>query len=494
MRLFLRHIRRWFKSSIKLQIIASIGSVISVLMIAISIGVLLQWRNLIINQQTENSISFIQAFSIQAIETIIQNENSHGTSNNMLETHIQNFMENVDGIHYISIQDNTGRIIAHNDLAQYGQLFEGPELTETAAATQTPRTRIYRTDQDWVMEALMPLQIGNKRWGSVVMGFDASPMRNQIEESFFLLLVLTLIAIIVTLALLYYFIDRVMSSLRTLVNEVDKIDLDSYESSSFETRSDEIGYLIEHFEMLKKRLNESRNQLESAQHQIYQAEKLASIGRLASGVAHEVNNPLNGMRFCVYSIENDIDNHDKTREYLALINEGLAQIESVVTKLLGYSRQRPKTPEVIQPVRHIKIVLDLLEYRIKEKNVSVSIKEEPDLPILKADPNLVQEMLMNLILNSLDAVGKNGIVDICIKSSAHGNLEIIVYDNGVGIPESEQKKIFDPFYSTKDTGEGTGLGLSVTLGIVEAHNGNIRVESKPGAGTTFTITLPAAEA
>jgi two-component system, NtrC family, sensor kinase len=195
----------------------------------------------------------------------------------------------------------------------------------------------------------------------------------------------------------------------------------------------------------------------------------------------------------VYGIQNDPENHEQTRQYLALINEGLEQIESVVTKLLGYSRQRPKTPEVIQPEKPVKVVLDLLKYRINEKNVQVTIDQAPDLPTLKADPNLIQEMLMNLILNSLDAVGDNGKIAIGINKSGPGNLELTVFDNGMGIPDDEQEKIFDPFYTTKDTGKGTGLGLSVTLGIVEAHNGTIRVQSQPGAGTTFTITLPAEE-
>jgi two-component system, NtrC family, sensor kinase len=486
--------RSLFRSSLKLRIIIVIGSIISLLMILISIGALIQWRALILDQQKDNAMSFARAFSIPVIEILINTEQDKSTGADLLETHIQNFIENVEGILYVSIADINNRIVAHSDLSYYGLEVSDPDLVR-ASATKNAITRIFMdNDSDtWVLEALQPLQIGEKRWGTVTLGFDASSTREKISSSFFLLLSLTLLAILITLGMLYYFISKIMASLRDFVAEVDKINLVDTQPMAIKTRTDEIGFLIEHFEMMKKRLAESKTELENAQHQIYQAEKLASIGRLASGVAHEVNNPLNGMRFCVYGIQNDPENHEQTRQYLALINEGLEQIESVVTKLLGYSRQRPKTPEVIQPEKPVKVVLDLLKYRINEKNVQVTIDQAPDLPTLKADPNLIQEMLMNLILNSLDAVGDNGKIAIGINKSGPGNLELTVFDNGMGIPDDEQEKIFDPFYTTKDTGKGTGLGLSVTLGIVEAHNGTIRVQSQPGAGTTFTITLPAEE-
>jgi two-component system NtrC family sensor kinase len=485
---YLIELRRWFQSSIKLRIIVYIGSVISLLMIVISIGVLLQWRSLIISQQTENAESFARAFSIPVIETLIQAESTLPSSVSLLESHIQNFKDNVESINYISVQDVEGRILAHSDLSFYGQRLDDPAQLQLAHSRE-PITRIFQTDGGWIMETYHPLRIGEKRWGSVILGFDVTPMRNQIESSFFQLLMLTLTAILVTLGLLYYFIHRVMHSLKVLVSEVDRINLDSFEKSRLEPRTDEIGYLMDHFEMLKKRLNESKNQLASAQHQIYQAEKLASIGRLASGVAHEVNNPLNGMRFCVYSIQKDITNTEQTQEYLSLINEGLAQIESVVTKLLGYSRQRPKDPEFVDISRQIRVVIDLLDYRIKEKNITVEMEVAPDLPLIKVDPNLIQEMLMNLILNSVDAVGDDGYISISAYADNH-ILIIKVYDNGSGIAPHDMEHIFDPFYTTKETGKGTGLGLSVTHGIVESHNGTIRVNSEENLFTEFEIHLP----
>jgi len=483
-------IKKWFRSSIRLQVMSGIGAVVSFIMIVVSIAILLQWRSLILDEQQNNAKSFARAFSIPILEILIDKTGSQGQSPGMLETHIQTFMDNVEGLKYISIMDNEYVITAHSNLIFYGTTEDDPEILR-ASSVNVISSRIFKEEgSDWVIEVVHPLMTGQKQWGTLVMGFDASQAHSKISNTFFLLLFLTALAIIATLWLLYYYINRVFSSLRNIVAEVDKIDIAPQTKPVLKQRPDEIGVLIKHFEKLQNRLNESKEQLENAQKQIFQAEKLASIGRLASGVAHEVNNPLNGMRFCVYGIQNGMEDKDQVNEYLNLINEGLSQIESVVTKLLGYSRQRPKKAEKVDVNREIQIVLDLLEYRISKQLVDIQLETDPAMPYIKADVTQVQEMLMNLLLNSLDAVEKKGIIRIKTHLYSKGGFILSVWDNGTGIPDEEREKIFDPFYSTKDTGKGTGLGLSVTLGIVESHNGKIELESKVGEFTEFKIHLP----
>jgi two-component system, NtrC family, sensor kinase len=489
MRNIMHSLRAWFRSSIKLRVLSIIGVVVSVLMIIISISILHQWRALIIGQETNNAKSIATAFSIPVIETMILADDELGSRDDLLISHVQNFRDNVEGIVYISIQDNSHRILAHSDLSQYGNLLSDPGILAVSRTREVLTSISEHPDHGWMLEILQPLQIGEKRWGTVLMGFDAAHIREQVRSAFFQLLGLTMVAMFVTIGLLYFFISRVLASLRDLVTEVDKIDLNSDDTIALPDRSDEIGFLIDHFEMMKKRLAQSRIDLEKAQNQIFQAEKLASIGRLASGVAHEVNNPLNGMRFCVFGIKKDLDNREQTVEYLNMIDDGLNQIESVVTKLLGYARQRPKEPQHVDMVKQLSIVRNLLEYRLNEKNIKMNIRVDDDLPPVQADPNLMQEMLMNLLLNSLDAVDEEGEISVDMQA-AGGKMVIRVQDNGTGISEKELKMIFEPFYSTKETGKGTGLGLSVTHGIVESHNGTISVTSRFGEYTEFTIMLP----
>ncbi len=485
----IKTLRQWFRSSIKLRVLSIIGVVVSLLMITISIGILHQWRALIIDQETDNAKSIASAFSIPVIEAMIHADHEQGSRDDLLISHVQNFRNNVEGIVYISIQDNRNRIIAHSDLSQYGRQLDDPQILPVIRTREVLTSISEHPEYGWMLEILQPLQIGEKRWGTVVMGFDASNVREKVRRAFFQLLGLTVIAMFVTIGLLYYFIGRVLTSLKDLVAEIDKFDLDSGDVTTLPSRSDEIGFLIDHFEMMKKRLTQSKVELQKAQNQLFQAEKLASIGRLASGVAHEVNNPLNGMRFCVFGIKKDLENREQTVEYLNMIDDGLTQIESVVTKLLGYARQRPKEPQAVDLEKQLSIVRDLLEYRLNEKRIRLNIQTDPDLPRVKADPNLMQEILMNLLLNSLDAVDDGGEISVWIMA-VDGKMVMRVRDNGCGISEEELKVIFEPFYSTKDTGKGTGLGLSVTLGIVESHNGNIAVTSKRGEYTEFTVTLP----
>jgi len=240
---------------------------------------------------------------------------------------------------------------------------------------------------------------------------------------------------------------------------------------------------------MKKRLEKSKIELEIAQKQIYQAEKLASIGRLASGVAHQVNNPLNGIKSCIYAIQKEPENLKQTNEYLELINEGLNNIETVVQKLLGFARQEHNHKTKIDINESIQKVINLLDYRLKDKLITLNLNFSSNLPLIEFDYFLFQEVIMNLLLNSFDAVSQNGKIDIKTEM-IEDRLLIEIKDNGIGIPKENLQKIFDPFFTTKEVGVGTGLGLSVCLNIIESYGGTISVSSIQGEETIFTVEIP----
>jgi len=284
------------------------------------------------------------------------------------------------------------------------------------------------------------------------------------------------------------------SSLETIVREIDKIDFVSDVDISLPSQNDEIGFLYHHFRLMMDRLDVSKKELEQAQRQIYQAEKLASIGRLASGVAHQVNNPLNGIRACLYAIQQNPADTAQTREYLGLITEGIASIETVVKKLLGFARQQSTSDHVININDSIATVANLFDLRLKEKNIETSLELSKDIGSVKIDHHLFQEVVMNLLLNSYDAVGNGGIIQMATGNKSASSVFMRISDNGCGINQNDLKRIFDPFFTTKEVGTGTGLGLSVCMGIIESHGGTIEVQSIEGNGTSFTITLPRADA
>lgn len=461
-------------------------------MLVISSVLLLKWRAIIIQKQSENTISISKTFAVTVIDALIFEEKNVYQKENILEAYLDNFINRLGNIHYVLIYDKNANLIISR-FNKNGHRYSDIDFKPALEASFVEEVRIFENKNiGWIIEANEPFIFSNRIWGSAKIGFDAQPIRDELSSIFFLLLGSTFLLTTIVLVILFISINRMTSSLELLVHEIDKIDFVSESNLSLPRKDDEIGFLYHHFALLKKRLEISRNELEQAQKQIYQAEKLASIGRLASGVAHQVNNPLNGIKSCIYAIREEPTNIAQTKEYLELINEGIENIETVVKKLLGFARQQPASENVIDVNDSIIKVVNLFELRLKEKNIDIQFNLEKNLGSVKIEHHLFQEVIMNLLLNSYDAISGNGKIIISTGKEDETKIYMSIKDNGSGMDEETIKKIFDPFFTTKEIGTGTGLGLSVCLGIIESHDGKIEVQSKLNEGTTFKITLPTA--
>ena len=242
---------------------------------------------------------------------------------------------------------------------------------------------------------------------------------------------------------------------------------------------------------LEKKVDERTKELKETQAQLIQAEKLASIGTLAGGVAHEINNPLTAVLTNVQLLK--MTGEVKDDESLSLIEEGAKRCRAIIQKLMRYAR---KTGEIenYEPVdlnKVIRSVGEFLGYQLKQENIELG------LSLGRLDPisgisNELEQVFTNLILNSRDAIktaGRPGKIEIKSEQK-NGVVKIEVIDDGIGIKKEHLVRVFDPFYTTKDVGEGTGLGLTVSSGIVEKHLGKISVSSQEGRGATFTIQFP----
>lgn len=478
-----------FQNSLKTRILFVTGSVILLIMMIISLAIMFQWRKILIEKEVINAQSVTNAFIVPALDAMIYAEQRELLKDDLLETYIENFMQRVSNIKYIEIYDNNFDVIARKDKLNSNSI--SLDYNSDNFKTNQYKNIIYKSNNyGWILDAFAPLEIGQKKWGVAKIGFDAEPIRNEVKNIFFILFALTILISIATLSVLYFLIDRITFSLYSLVQQIDKIDFNSSKEIKFKQSKDEIGFLIERFNDLLKRLNKSKDQLAIAQKQIYQSEKLASIGRLASGVAHEINNPLNGIKSCIYAIAKEPENNLQTKEYLDLINEGIFYIENVTKKLLGFVRQQPHITDSLELNELILNVHRLLDYKLKQKQAKVVLELLDDLPTINGDHQLIQEVIMNLFLNSYDAIKTNGQIIITTGIKDEKNIFFSISDDGTGIEQNDLEKIFDPFYTTKDPGEGTGLGLWVTLGIIENHNGQITVNSIPNKETIFTVILP----
>ena len=225
------------------------------------------------------------------------------------------------------------------------------------------------------------------------------------------------------------------------------------------------------------------------QEKIIQSEKMAALGLLVSGVAHEINNPLGGVLNSLYSISQVKMDSKKREEYMRLMKEGLERIQHTLKSLLDFAQQPPpmKIPSDINEL--CDRVLLLLSHTISEKGIRCEKRFSNDIPKLLADRNKVEQVIMNLAINAIQSMEAGGA--LTIKTSRdNGFCVIAVKDTGKGIPEDILPRIFDPFFTTKGVGEGTGLGLSVSKGIVEQHNGTIEVWTEIGKGTNIVVKLP----
>lgn len=476
------------RSSLRTRILLLTGTVISLLMLIISFILLFKWREMIIENQTENAVAVSRTFAVTVIDAMIYEDKSVYRKENILETYVENFRDRMGTVTYVLISDAGGAPLVQVGGRTGGDAHVPPAAEPDDGARRT--VRIYENDAlGWTLEVREPLVFSGRRWGTAVIGFDAGRIRAEVSDAFFLLLTATIVITAAVLYLLTVLINRMTSSIENLVKAIDALDFTSERSGSAEPK-DEIGLFQFHFTLLQERLAASKQELQQAQQQVYQAEKLASIGRLASGVAHQVNNPLNGIKSCLYAIRQNPEDRTKVAEYLGYINEGLDDIETVVKKLLGFARQQPASESLIDINDAVRKVTGLFELRLKEKQIAVTQRLDEGLGRVRIDYHLFQEVVMNLVLNSFDAIDRNGSIAIVTRAEGTERAVLEVHDTGAGIAPENLKRIFDPFFTTKDVGTGTGLGLSVCLGIVESHGGRIDVRSTPGSGTVFSVTLP----
>ena len=238
-------------------------------------------------------------------------------------------------------------------------------------------------------------------------------------------------------------------------------------------------------------LSGMNQQLKDQQAQLIQAEKLSSIGLLASGVAHEVNNPLLGVKSCLEALRRGTVPEARLATYWDSVELALVRIEEIVRGLTDYARKRTHQTEIVSLAEAAEGCLRLAAPALVKKRIQAHSRVDDSLWV-RVDPNQLMQSLLNIVLNAVHAspVG----ADIVVASEAgDGRHGLSVQDHGPGIPDDVVSRIFDPFFSTKDEGEGTGLGLSVSLGLMRGNDGTIDVETVAGEGTKFTIRLPAAQ-
>lgn len=340
------------------------------------------------------------------------------------------------------------------------------------------------------------------------------------NAAFLLSILISLIAII----LLTFFVRFIISPVKKMVDATTLISQGNLDQKINIERSDEIGKLaisfnkmieslklsrqeIENYnKTLEEKIIERTMELEDAQAQLVQSEKLGAIGQLAAGVAHELNNPLGGiLGYAQFTLEKlkkkDVESTtqkdlDRYTKYLTDIEKQARRCKNIVQNLLRFSRSSKTTEFVDVDINAvIEDTCTFVEHQLHMNQILLKINLDENLPIIQANAGQLQQVFTNLIINAMHASEPDTVIEIRTRFSPplgefDGAVELSIIDQGAGIASENLKKIFEPFFTTKDVGKGTGLGLSVSYGIIKEHGGEIKVDSTIGKGTNFTITIP----
>jgi hypothetical protein len=257
---------------------------------------------------------------------------------------------------------------------------------------------------------------------------------------------------------------------------------------SFARRNDEIGDLGRNFNQMVQQLRESRAEIERMHRtQMSRAEHLATLGELATGLAHEIRNPLAGIAGVIEIIGRDLPASSPARTVVKDVRQEIARINHIVSDLLQTARPHPPKVRKSDLNTTVEHAVMLGRQQALAKSIDITLHKDPSLAEVEHDSDQIHQVLLNLLLNALQAIDANGKITVTVKPLG-ATAVVEVADNGRGIPADHLPNIFRPFYTTK--GDGTGLGLSLARRIVEDHQGRIDVTSAVGQGTTFAVILP----
>jgi two-component system, NtrC family, sensor kinase len=360
---------------------------------------------------------------------------------------------------------------------------------------------------DWYIAAYEPIRnLHGDTIGMLYVGTLERPYRDMLWKNLYVFLGIILLAVASISVVAIRVANHISQPIRAMADSAEKISEGDYSQKVEVSSETEIGFLANNFnrmvselarahqelrdwgETLERKVEQRTAELKAMQAHLIQSEKLAGVGKLAAGVAHEINNPLTCVLTNSSLLLSDLPPNDPRREDLQTIVDETLRCRKIVKGLLDFARQTKPQKQPLNLNKVAEDVLLLVKNQASFQSIAIQTELDPKLPAVLADADQMRQVALNIILNAADAMSQGG--SLCIRSCHDAKTKeamLKITDTGPGIPEEIQNKLFEPFFTTKKT--GTGLGLAIAYGIMERHKGKLKVESSPGRGTTVSVIL-----
>jgi signal transduction histidine kinase len=374
--------------------------------------------------------------------------------------------------------------------AEMGRLEEGRVLMGTLKFETPGNTEIE------VLEVVAPIMAGeeNQLWGAVKLGLSLEQLNAEIRRTRIGLVSLAFLGLALGTLGSMFLAQRISRPIETLVEGTIKVAEGDLRHRIHIAPGDEIGELAANFNQMTAQILEDRREIERTSRRLIEVEKLATIGRLAAAMAHEIRNPLTAVKLNIQKFGKSPSLAPHEREQVEIAQSGIRQVERIVKDLLDYARAPKLAKDWFSLDTLMEDALRFAEDQLEEKKARVVREYASELPPIMVDGDKLRQAFLNILLNASEAVASNGevVVRTGLEETDGSRLAVVqIEDNGCGIEAKQLKSIFEPFFTTKSL--GTGLGLTNARKMIELHRGGVEVSSVVSSGTTVTITLPYGE-
>lgn len=473
-----------------------VWATVLIMVLLVSILLVIEQREVkaIFEEQKEKGVLIAKNIAYLNLPAFIQWDDE-GVRENIEEQIDENLVYVVFYGRYNNLFVGTSFIEDYKEIYLYSDLGEEVDeksyLFERKKFVDEKSTQILR-----ILEIEVPIFVRGspKRWGSIKIGLSLEEMRAEILKTRLMLIFIGCGGLLIGAFGAVLLARRITGPLKKLVEGTVKISKEDFSQKIDITSQDEIGNLAQSFNDMSRKLLLARERMEVASNKLIQAEKLASIGRISAGIAHEIRNALTSVKLNIQKLVQS-DRLDETeKEHLSISQEGIGQMEKFVKELLDFTRvselnlARFSLEQILD--ESIKTLADTLEL----KKVVLEKSYEEGSPQVLVDADKLKQVFLNILRNAFEAVEEKGKINISLsllKEQEGSKIRVFISDNGCGIPEENRETIFEPFYTTKAS--GIGLGLPIARKIIEQHKGTIRVKENAAQGTSFEILIPTEE-